>query len=407
MELFFARQPIFDVAERVVGYELAHRAAGGEAPESSAFDATVQVLVDAIMGAGLDRVGEGRPVFVKVSSDVIASETVRLLSPGTLVFELDADAPCDDALRHACAALRDAGHKLALAGFHADARARELVPFVHVVKIDAHAVRGGALQAAATAAAGGGRILIAERVNDRAERDRCVALGFRYFQGYRFTRPETVVRRDLDMNHLAIFRTMRDLLDHTVSDREVEAAFARDVSLSYRLLRIVNSAAVGGTEIWSIGHAVRLLGRVALYRWLSMCLLASSSGQGVTEELQRAALVRARWCELLAEAAGVPRAAPSLFLVGLFSLLDVITGVPIDELMRQIEPAADVREAILTRADWFGATLALVEAWENADWPEVLNRSYEVGIETEELPRLYRAALEWAGTRSSDASIAA
>ena len=407
MELFFARQPIFDVAENVVGYEVAHRSTGDAAETPSVFDAPVQVLVDAIMGAGLERVGEGRPVFVKVSAEVVESDTIRLLSPGTIVFELDAASSYGDGVAAACATLRAAGHKFALSNFFADAPASALLPHMHVVKVDVGAVRDAALLQTAAAATGNGRILIAEHANNRAERDRCIALGFRFFQGYRFTRPETVVRRDLDMNHVAIFRTMRDLLDTSVHDRDVEAAFARDVSLSYRLLRIVNSAAMGGTEIWSIGHAIRLLGRVSLYRWLSMCLLASSSGQGVTEELQRAALVRARWCELLAQAAGVPRAAPSLFLVGLFSLLDVITGVPIDELMTQIEPAPDVRDALLERKDWFGATLALVEAWEAADWPEVLNRSYEVGVDTSELPRLYYAALEWASAQSGEAQAAA
>ena len=346
-------------------------------------------------------------MFVKVSRDVILSETIRLLSPGTIVFELDAAAPLDFDVSDACAALRVCGHKLALADFRVGSPGSVLLPHVHVVKINVAGMRENDLLRSAAAATGNGRVLIAEHVNDRAMRDRCIALGFRHFQGYRHTRPETVVRRDLDMNHIAIFRTMRDLLDASVNDRDIEAAFARDVSLSYRLLRIVNSAAMGGTEIWSIGHAIRLLGRVVLYRWLSMCLLASSNGQGVEEELQRSALVRARWCELLAQEAGVPRAAPSLFLVGLFSLLDVITGVPIDELMRQIEPAPDVREALLHRAEWFGSTLALVEAWEAADWTEVLNRSAEVGVEAATLPKTYMAALEWASAQTAEAHVAA
>ena len=173
------------------------------------------------------------------------------------------------------------------------------------------------------------------------------------------------------------------------------------------LLRIVNSAAVGGTEIWSIAHAIRLLGRVALYRWLSMCLLASHSGRGVTEELHRATLVRAHWCESLAAACGVPRAAPSLFLVGLFSLLDVITGVTMPDLLRQIQPASDVRAALLERRDWFGAALALVEAWEDGDWPEVLNRSAELGVAPTALPTLYREALDWADAQSAMAAAAA
>jgi EAL and modified HD-GYP domain-containing signal transduction protein len=101
-------------------------------------------------------------------------------------------------------------------------------------------------------------------------------------------------------------------------------------------------------------------------------------------------------CEALATECGVKRAAPSLFLVGLFSMLDVMTGVPMEDLMMQINPAADVRDALLTRGDFFGAALALVEAWEAADWAGVMHRAAEVGVDPKVLPNLYVDALDWA-----------
>ena len=397
MEIFLSRQPIFSHDERIVGYGVAHRLNGLDAAgPSTAYDVAENVLVDALLGAGIARIGDGRPIFLKASRELLASQITSLVAPGDIVFELDAEAVVDDAIVARLRELHAAGHKFALDKFCADAPGALLLGFAHVVKIDV-TVLGRAETARAVAATQARRhALLAVNARDRAERDRCTALGFRYFQGYRFTRPETVVKRDLDVNHIAIFRILRDLLDPRISDREIEAAFERDVTLTFRLLKIVNSAAIAGGGVWSVGHAIRLLGRAVVHRWLSLCLLASSEGDGVEAELTRTALVRASMCEALATACGVKRAAPSLFLVGLFSMLDVMSGVPMEDLMVQINPAADVRDALLARGDFFGAALALVEAGEAADWAAVMHRAAEVGVDPRILPALYVDALDWA-----------
>jgi EAL and modified HD-GYP domain-containing signal transduction protein len=397
MEIFLSRQPIFSHDERIVGYGVAHRLNSAEpSVPSAAYDVAENVLVDALLGAGLVRIGEGRPIFLKASRELLASQVTKLVAPGDIVFEIDAEAMVDEEIVSTLRALHAAGHKFALDNFCADAPGALVLGFAHVVKIDVTALGRAETARAVAATQAKKHALLAVNARDRAERDRCMALGFRYFQGYRFTRPETVVKRDLDVNLVAIFRVLRDLLDQRISDREIEVAFERDVTLTFRLLKIVNSAAMAGGGVWSVGHAMRLLGRTALHRWLSLCLLASSEGDGVEAELARTALVRASMCEALATECGVKRAAPSLFLVGLFSMLDVMTGVPMEDLMMQINPAADVRDALLTRGDFFGAALALVEAWEAADWAGVMHRAAEVGVDPKVLPNLYVDALDWA-----------
>lgn len=401
MEIFLSRQPIFSHDERIVGYGVAHRLNSDEpaahaAAHAAAYDVAENVLVDALLGAGIHRIGEGRPIFLKASRDLFASQITTLVAPGDIVFEIDAEAPVDEEIIATLRALTTAGHKFALDNFCADAPGALLLAFAQVVKIDVTALGRAETARAVAATVTDRHALLAVNARDRAARDHCVALGFRYFQGYRFTRPETVVKRDLDVNHVAIFRILRDLLDQRISDREIEVAFERDVTLTFRLLKIVNSAAMSGGGVWSVGHAMRLLGRTALHRWLSLCLLASSEGEGVEAELARTALVRASMCEALATECRIKRAAPSLFLVGLFSMLDVMTGVPMEELVVQINPAADVRDALLYRDDFFGAALALVEAWEAADWAAVMVRAAELGVDPKVLPGLYVDALDWA-----------
>jgi c-di-GMP phosphodiesterase len=238
--------------------------------------------------------------------------------------------------------------------------------------------------------------LLGERVPNRTVLDECVAHGFELFQGYRFHRPEACATRDLPIDHLQTFRLMKELQNPSAPDSKIEDGFRRDLALTYKLLRMVNSASAGGSGIHSIGHAIRLLGRNTLYRWLSLLLLSSIAERGVDAEIARASLLRGRLCELIALASGVPKAGGPLFIVGVLSLLDVLLGISMEELATRMELATDVRRALLGREDFYGATLALVEAYEEGCWDEVIARCGEVGVQSHVLRGLYFVSLEWA-----------
>jgi EAL and modified HD-GYP domain-containing signal transduction protein len=179
-------------------------------------------------------------------------------------------------------------------------------------------------------------------------------------------------------------------------DGEIEDVLRRDVALSYKLLRMVNSAAVGGRDIWSIGHALRLLGRDQVARWLGLLLVTDGTRDGVRGELMNLSLVRARMCELLADASGVPRARGPLFLVGMLSVLDQLLETPMDVLADSMELAPDVRNALLARQDFYGDALALVEAYEQGWWDQVDGLSASVGVSPVALSPMYLDALAWA-----------
>ena len=146
----------------------------------------------------------------------------------------------------------------------------------------------------------------------------------------------------LPVQHVLTFRVLKLVRDQNTSDNDVESLLRRDVALSYKLLRMVNSAAFGGRGIWSIGHALRLLGREQVGRWLALLLVTDTGREGVRAELMHQALVRGRLCELLAEASGIPRAAGPLFLVGILSPLDQLLETPMESLVAQMELAPDV-----------------------------------------------------------------
>jgi c-di-GMP phosphodiesterase len=246
--------------------------------------------------------------------------------------------------------------------------------------------------------------MLAQHVRHRIERDLCTKLGFELFEGYKFTAPETLVRRDLPVEHVLTFRLLKMVRDPKSTDNELEDVLRRDVALSYKLLRMVNSAAVGGRDIWSIGHALRLLGRDQVARWLGLLLVTDSGKDGVRAELMHLALVRARMCELLADASGVPRARGPLFLVGMLSVLDQLLETPMELLAESMELAPDVRAALLTREDFYGAVLGLVEAYEHGEWDQVDTLSGSVEVSPIRLAPMYLEALGWANEHRASAS---
>ena len=157
---------------------------------------------------------------------------------------------------------------------------------------------------------------------------------------------------------------------------------------------------MGGRGIESILHAVRLVGRRELHKWLSLLLVTSVAGKGGTDaELVLVAIQRARFCETVAQQGPDRRGAEALFMVGLFSLLDAILGVPLGEVLRQIDLADEVRQALLARSGPYAPTLAMVEAYELGSWPVVHAECETLGMDPSLLGGLYLDAVRWTRER--------
>jgi EAL and modified HD-GYP domain-containing signal transduction protein len=242
--------------------------------------------------------------------------------------------------------------------------------------------------------------LLAERVETAEVHATCRRLGYTLFQGYFYSRPQVVSHRELGVEQGTVVRLMNLLDDPAVADADVETAFKGDPSLTYKLLRIANSAAFGGREVASIGHALRMVGRKPLHRWLTLLLVSTVASQsGVGRELALQALARGRVAELVAERAGRKADAGPLFLVGLFSLLDALLRMPMDGVLARMAIAPEVKAALLSRSGPYAAALALVEAQEHGDWAAVDDAAAAVGVAPALVSACYAEALAWAGER--------
>jgi EAL and modified HD-GYP domain-containing signal transduction protein len=401
MEILVARQPIFDRREELYGYDLVlgrptGSSAGAALPE--------QLVADALLGIGINQVAEGRRAFLGVDRDMLVAGAVRLLPADRVVLQIDSAIHADAELLEACSQLVWSGYRFSLTSQDYATIPDELLRLAEIVKVDIASTASETLSDLSAWLRTYHVRLLAVGVRNRSERDACTDVGFELFEGYRFTAPETVTRRDLPVAQVHTFRLLKLVRDPSTSDAELEEVLRRDVALSYKLLRMANSTAVGGRDIWSIGHALRLLGRDQIARWLGLLLITDGAKSGVRAELMNLSIVRARFCELLAEASGIPRARGPLFLVGMLSTLDELLETSMESLAQSMELAPDVREALLHRGDFYGATLALVEAYEQGDWYRVEPLSMEVGVSPDCLSTLYVEALGWAAEHQRSAS---
>src|SRR5262245_51881224 len=349
--IYVARQPIFELGRGLFGYELLYRRdatldrADGDAGHMSA-----EVITHALLGIGLKSIADGRRVFVNFSRGQLLNRSWELFERGSVVVELLEDVACDAETTAACRDLVDGGYTLALDDYVYADESLPLLELASIVKVDILGKTPQEMETMARLLRPTGARLLAERVETAKVRDLCAQLGYELFQGYHFSRPETLSKTDVSASHLAIMRLLNLIRDPWASDRALDSAFQVDLALVYKLLRIVNAAAIGGRGIKSIPHAVRMIGRDALHKWLSVLLVASIGRKGdVSYELAVVAMTRARMCELVVRQTRRRGESGSAFIVGLLSLLDVLLEIPMDMILARLELSDEVLAALLDR----------------------------------------------------------
>jgi len=402
LDIFVARQPIFDRERRLAGYELLYRSsaennwAAGATPNRMVSD----TVVHSVIGIGLNRIADGKPVFLNLTRDHLLDGLYDLFEPGTAVIELLETVECDEQTLAACERLVRMGHPLALDDFVYSPAFEPLLKLADIVKVD---VLNRAPEELAEVVA---RLrpfdvrLLAERVETAEVRDACERLGFELFQGYYFSKPEILSRRTTSVEQGSTVRLMNMLRDPGATDIQIEMAFSSDPSLAYKLLRIVNSVPFGGRGVESIPFALRLMGREPLARWLALLFVSSLATEAGTDaELVRMALLRGRLCELIADERRQAGGGAPLFMVGLFSNLDALLRTPMEDVVDRIGLAAPVRDALLERRGPYAAALELAELYERGAWEPMSAAAARLGLTAERVGELYRESLGWTRER--------
>ena len=396
--VFVSRQPILDATGKVFGYELLHREAGAAAPGAqgeTAEAAGARGLTDVVLGLGLDTLAEGKPAFLNFTRDLLVGQAATLLPPGKTVIQLRRGLQVDEEVVKACHQLHDAGYRLAL-DFISDPESERLLPFVKFLKIDVRSMSSAAAATLVKRFSAGNAKVIAEKVESADAFKEAKAAGFSLFQGYYFCRPITCKSATLPQRKLAYMQLLAALRQPNVGVREIEEIVKHDVSLSYRVLRCINSAAFGlRSEVTSIRQALVMIGIAPIRKWVSVWSIAGLTSGG-TSELATVSLLRARCCELLGEKLGGRVADSEMFLLGLCSLLDAILDRPLEEAIADLPLPGEVKTALLGGNNVPRQILDVVIAYENGNWDEALEKARALGLAEDSPAAVYSDALKWA-----------
>jgi c-di-GMP phosphodiesterase len=390
--IFVARQPIYDRKLARVGYELLYRSTGVDhARIVSERDASAQVIVNAFIDIGIDHLVGSAFAFINVPEALILNDALLPMFHEQTVLEIGSQVPPTEAVLSGLQHLRERGFSIALDRFRDTPDRRALLPLADYVKIDVTELGGAAVPAQLDAARAARVAAIAQRVEAPAQFAACRDLGFDFFQGYFFCRPQLLTGHSVKANKLVILHLLQRLADPDINLRDLEAALAGDVSIPYKLLRYANSAAFGQRrEIESLRDAIVLVGIATIRNWASLILLDSVS-RDKPPELIRTAMARAAMCERLGRRLEPPM-RPQAFLVGLFSVLDAILDTPMERLLDDIALSAPIKFALLAREGALGQILRQVERYEAGEWGELLQE----GADMEHLQGAYDQALRWA-----------
>ncbi len=392
---YLARQPIMDLNGRVHGYELLFRA-GPEAFFRGDGDHATRTMLDNTVIFGLEKLTGGVPAFVNCTSESLIEEMVHVLPSGMTVLEILESLDPTPELIAACRKLKTAGFRLALDDFTWKPGFDPLVEMADYVKVDFLQTGAEERKSLLQRLRGVTVALIAEKIETQEEYKQACKEGFTLFQGYYFCRPALLENRKIPANRLSQIEILQALRSKVLDLHKLTMLLKRDPSLTYRLLRLVNSPMCAiRQEVNSIQAALLAVGEDT-FRRIATLAIASELNSGQPAEILRMAFVRGRFCELAAEMYDLD--ATEQYLLGMLSLLPAMLRLPMEKLAHELPMREEIREALLGKASTERSLLQWLEHHELGDWNACDAVFHAYGLDQEFLVACYTEALVWAET---------
>lgn len=403
--IFTARQPVFDREQGVWGYELffRHSADAGRAEFDDAGVASARVIAD---GYGLmrDSIPQDARIFVNIPVGLLQGAAVLALSPERCIAEIGQVREVTAELLDALRAMKDVGYMLALDDYAGQPHLAPLLEVVDLVKVDVLTVPPSDLFPLVGELKKLPLQLLAEKVESKKTYALCRNMGFALFQGFYFGKPELFAGRKVSSAQMVKLEILKEL--HSAYDvQRLADLIKQDVSLSYRLLRYVNSAAMGlRSSVRALDQALVVLGERMVRQWLMVVLLADLNPSPGAQEVSFWSVQRARFLYRMAEEGVLGTYGPeTMFLIGLFSRLDYLLGKPMAELVTELPLDGFIKEAYCGKKNFVRDVLDFLSALEDARWDTSATSANWLGIPMRRAAELRNEAVLWTAAVLDDA----
>ena len=391
--IFVGRQPIYNPNLGVFAYELLFRS--DKEHNSSEFPmsgdaATSQVFINTFFEMGLENVVGDRLACINLGNNYQLWNDIPTVQTERVILDIPNDILINDDSLLAIKNLHEQGYTLALEDCTNNPDALKFIDYASIIRIDVRFLSHSDIKKRVKKYQRFPVKLLADKVENLDDFDVLNAMGFAYFQGYFLSHPKIVASKGIPNNKLSVINLLSSLNDPKAEPVEIEEAIDHDASLSYKMLKLINSAGFGvKTNIDSIHHAIVMLGRRQLISWASMLALGSLNDR--PPEMIHLCMIRAKTCELLAQTADI-KTIESFFTVGLFSALDILMERPLKTILKPLPLTNEVRSALLEHDGILGEALKATLAFEISDWDNVNFQN----IKKRDLLKINIEAFKWA-----------
>jgi len=387
------RQSIYDRELDIFGYEVLYRPSRNENSTPKVFDgdkAIFEVMLNTFIDVGLENLVGSKRAFINMTEHLIDGSIDMPWSTESIVIEVLSKREPTSKIMQGLQALKSQGYFIALDDFVFDDTQMSLISLVNILKVDIKQIDPNTLKSQVEALKQTSDIkLLAKKIETQEDFEWCKTLGFDYFQGCFLERPVMIKGQTISSNKMAILQLIHRLQTPDIDIDELEDLVRVDVSLSYKILKYINSPGFHlGGEVTSIRQALMLLGLKNLKTWVSLIILSGMSDK--PSDIIRKTLIRAKMCELIAEVIKQDNKA-DYFLVGLFSLLDVMLSQEMESVLEFMRIRQDLKEALLSHRHKEGKVLRLVIAYEQGAWKNMRAGT----ITAHSLRKAYLASVHW------------
>lgn len=397
MEVFVARQPIFNLKEEVIAYELLYRGSNENTfPNIDGDQATTEVIINSFLNIGMHDLSEGKQCFVNFTESLLKSKVPTFFNPGSIVVEILENVEIDEDLIFTCKELKDLGYTIALDDFLIQEKAEhfpKLIQYIDIIKVDFLQTTKEIQREMVRKYRPHHIKLLAEKLETREEFLFAKQVGYTYFQGYFFSRPYIISSHDIPVYLKTYYHILAELSKAEPDIDVIASSIEHDISMSYKLLKLINSPAFRPVnKIESIKQAIVLLGLNELKKWIYVLSLKSieTPNDQDMHEVIKLSLVRGKLCEQMAHYLGHSHSAPYM-LTGMFSLIDTLMHRSITEVLKDLPLSDEIQDALLGRENDLHKVLGWSIKIEKTDWD-----IKDLPIPKEVINHFYIQAIEWA-----------
>lgn len=397
MQVFVARQPIFNRKNDVIGYELLFRSGYENAYNNiDGNEATLNVIANSFYEFDFKTITDNKKAFINFTEKLINEEIATILPCEHVVIEILENIEPTDEIINACKKLKEQGFTLALDDFVFDKKYNKLIEIIDIIKVDFIITQGYDRKKIFDLLKINSEIkFLAEKVESIEEYNEAMYFGYSYFQGYYFSKPTILTAKSIPTNKYGGLEILKLINNKDFNYNDLEALILKDVGLSFKIIKLINSSAYClRNQVNSIKYAITFLGEKEIAKWLYVVLL-NDLKEKKQDELIRVSLQRAKFCELICNKSIYKEKTFSAYIIGLFSAMDAILNCSMESIIRELNICDEVKEGLMGEENILNIMLKLAISYGRGEWEAANIFAKKIKVNINEISEIYLETLKW------------